>query len=457
MPLPPPSPILVQTLIPFVRSSWIGSLLFSVTVAAAVFLPGVSAIAMLSIWAERRLAARIQSRLGPNRVGPLGLLQSIADGVKLLLKEDLQPADADRFLFQLAPYLVFVPMFAAFLVLPFGPNLTFEPRLNVGVFWLLASVGVEVVGVILAGWASNNKWSVYGAMREACQMISYEVPLGLSIIIAVMAAGTLNLVQLGHLQGGGLHTWIICRNPVVLGAYAICFIASLASNKRAPFDLPESESELVAGYHTEYSGLRFSFFFFAEYAGMFLVAGVQTALFLGGWNDPFGLIGFYYHRLTADPVHLNVVALLGLNAIAAGVFVSKCAAIVLVQMWIRWTLPRPRIDQVLYACVKVLLPMVCVLLLAAAVWQLFLPEMPGLPWRDYNPWKPADFAAAGAGGAWGVQMGLALLLLSGFAAIVGWIAYAFATRGNVMQRRFEAELIPLRVHHGAGATVGAAR
>src|SRR3954466_1089957 len=192
---------------------------YSFLIVMLLFLPFISIVAMLSIWAERKGAGHIQSRLGPNRVGPIGILQSIADGIKLIVKEDLIPRDADKFLFRLAPYLAFAPVFAAFVALPFGPQMTFEPRLNVGVFYVLAVLSVEVMGVILAGWASNNKWSVYGAMREACQMVSYEIPLGISIIIGVMAAGTLNLVALGHMQSGGIHTWVIYRNPFVFAAF----------------------------------------------------------------------------------------------------------------------------------------------------------------------------------------------------------------------------------------------
>jgi NADH-quinone oxidoreductase subunit H len=410
------------------------TVLFQAVLVAAVFVPVISAVAMIGIWAERRVAARIQSRLGPNRVGPFGLLQSIADGVKLLMKEDLLPRDADGFLFQLAPYLTFTPVFAAYLALPFGLEMTFEPRLNVGVFWLLAILSVEVMGIILAGWASNNKWAIYGAMREACQMVSYEIPLGIAIIIGVMTAGTLNLVQLGFIQGGGIHTWIIFRNPFVFAAFVVYFIASLASNKRAPFDLPESESELVAGFHTEYSGLRFSFFFFAEYAAMFVVAGIQTSLFLGGWNDPFGLIGYYHHQFTANPLAVNTAGLIVLNLIGCGIFTTKCAIIVLVQMWVRWTFPRPRIDQVLYVCIKVLLPMACALLLGATLWQLFVPERSGVPWEQYNPWNLRDWIANATGGAWITQVILAVIGLSITFVTLSWIGYAFVTGRNIKQR-----------------------
>jgi NADH-quinone oxidoreductase subunit H len=411
-------------------------LIYSVVIIATAFVGVVMSSAILGIWGERKVSAHMQSRIGPNRVGKFGLLQSFADGIKLLTKEDLTPRDADRPMFLLAPYIAFAPVFAAFLALPFGPEMTFEPRLAVGVFYILAILAIEVMGVILAGWASNNKWAIYGAMREACQIVSYEIPLGLSIITVVLCAGTLNLVHLGHLQSGGLHTWLIFRNPFTLAAFLVYFVASLASNKRAPFDLPESESELVAGYHTEYSGFRFGVFFFAEYAAMFVVAGIQTSLFLGGWNDPFGLLGWLHEKYLVAPGGPNAWGLIAVNLLGVGMFLGKCTLLICVQMWVRWTLPRPRIDQVLYACVKVLLPLACVLLIGAALWTLFIPERAGIPWRDYRPFIAGDWE--GSYGTLITQSLLALLGLAFTGATLGWITYAALTAKRVRKRLSEA-------------------
>ena len=435
------NPTLIQQLLPRLFQGEAGAIVgvaWSVVLVLGVFLPFVSVFAMLAIWMERKVSATMQSRIGPNRVGPFGLLQSLADGIKLILKEDLIPGNADQLLFRLAPYLAFVPVFAAFLVLPFGPEWTFESRISSGLFWILAVLSLEVMGVILAGWASNNKWAIYGAMREACQVVSYEIPLGMSVIVAVMAAGTLNLVELGHLQSGGMHTWLIFRNPFTLIAFFVYFVASLASNKRSPFDLPESESELVSGFHTEYSGLRFSFFFFAEYAGMFVVGGIQTALFLGGWNDPFGLIGLYHQKWTESN---NAVALMGLNAVAAGVFILKAMVIVFVQMWMRWSLPRPRIDQVLYVCVKVLMPIASVLLLGAAIWPLLVPDSHPLPWHGFNPFRYGDWARNGAVGALVTQTFLTLVGVAAMGAVVVWVVMAWLNRNSVSPRLSHAEPI----------------
>jgi len=432
-------------------SPWL-ELAYSLAIIAVPITGLVALIGMIAIWGERKVAGHIQSRPGPNRVGPFGLFQSIADGIKLILKEDLIPRQADRPLFRMAPYLAFAPVFAAFVALPFGPEMTFEPRLNAGVFFILAVLSVEVMGVILAGWASNNKWSVYGAMREACQMVSYEIPLGLSIIVAVMAAGTLNMVQLGLLQGGGLHTWLIFRNPFTFLAFILFFVASLASNKRAPFDLPESESELVAGFHTEYSGMRFAFFFFAEYAAMFVVGAVAAALFLGAWHDPFGLLGYYHQRFTAQGALGGLVAV---NLIGAAIFTAKASLIVFVQMWLRWTLPRPRIDQVLYACVKVLLPMACVVMLGAAVWQLFVAEPVGIPWAPapvgYEPFSLAGYRAAGWTASLVAQIILSAVGVGLFLAVCGWVMYAALHARRVRPRLFEPSPIADKRQEIAGA------
>jgi NADH-quinone oxidoreductase subunit H len=368
-------------------------------IVALFYLSGISVIAMFSIWWERKIAGHMQSRLGPMHVGLWhGWAQSIADGVKLILKEDLRPDGADVFLFRLAPYLAFAPVFAAFLALPFGPQFIFEGGLNIGVLYLLAVLAVEVMGVILAGWASNSKWSIYGAMREACQMVSYEIPLGIAIICGVLVAGTLDLLELGYLQGGGLQHWFIFHNPFVFLSFLVYFVASLASNKRAPFDLPEAESELVAGFHTEYSGLRFSFFFFAEYASMFVVGGIQAALFLGAWNSPLGSWDPVYNLIhydsalaaqgyfsgavnaahgwgeTARAMGLSSTGLWVLNLYSLAWFVGKAMTVIFIQMWLRWTLPRIRIDQVLHACVKVLLPASLVMFGGTAVWLWLVPQ-----------------------------------------------------------------------------------
>jgi NADH-quinone oxidoreductase subunit H len=323
------------------------------------------------IWWERKVAGRIQSRLGPMRVGGWhGWAQSFADGVKLLLKEDLVPKDADALLFRFAPYLAIIPSLMAFLALPFGVGYMFR-QLDVALVFILGMLSVEVVSVIMAGWASNNKWSVYGAMREACQMVSYEIPMGMALLVPIVCVGSLSLTTIGEAQSGGWFTWLAFSNPFAFLAFVSYFIASLASCKRAPFDLPEAESELVAGFHTEYSGLRWSMFFFAEYASMFVVAALASILFLGGWHSPLpsswgavldgwagggGLLGLFGAGLKgllfSGPIWLML----------------KSVFLIYVQIWLRWTLPRIRIDQVLYACVQVLLPLTMFVLLGTAMW-----------------------------------------------------------------------------------------
>ena len=307
----------------------------------------VCIVAIIGIWGERKVSGRIQSRLGPMRTGAWhGWAQSLADGLKFIQKEDLIPREADQPLFRLAPYVTFVPAFCAYLAIPFGVGWVFHDS-DVGLLFVLAMLAIEVLGVIMAGWASNSKWSLYGAMREGCQLVSYEIPMGLSLLAAVLSVGSLSLVELGRVQDGGWFSWLLFQNPFLFLAFFTYYIASLASCKRAPFDLPEGESELVAGFHTEYSGFRFVMFFFAEYVGMFAVSALATIIFLGGWNSPVAGL--------ASPLW----------------FVLKSTFLVWVQMWIRWTLPRIRIDQVMHACVKYLLPFTLLLFVGSSLWQLY--------------------------------------------------------------------------------------
>jgi len=324
-------------------------------------------IPVYTIWWERKVAGRIQSRLGPMRVGGWhGWAQSPADGIKLLLKEDLIPANADKVLFRLAPYLAIIPAALGFVALPFATTYVFR-TLDVALVFILGVLGVEVFSVILSGWASNNKWSVYGAMREACQMVAYEIPMGMAVMVPVVVAGTLNLGKIGDAQSGGWFSWLAFSNPFAFVAFVVYYIASLASCKRAPFDLPEAESELVAGFHTEYSGIRWSFFFFAEYVVMFIVSGLATILFMGAWHSPLPMV---WGERVAEFLGGGVLAR-GVNGLLFNGpiwFIAKCVFFLYVQIWLRWTLPRIRIDQVLYGCVQVLLPLTMVLLLGTAIW-----------------------------------------------------------------------------------------
>src|SRR5438093_5017211 len=243
--------------------------------------------------AERKVAAFIQVRLGPMRVGPYGILQPLADGIKLMLKEDIVPAGADKWIFTLAPVISLVPAFIVFAVIPFGPTEAFTimghkvgyviTDLNIGVLYVLSISSVGIIGIILGGWASNSKYPLLGALRSAAQMVSYEVALGFSIMGVLMLSGTLSLVSIVEAQKNS-HFWYVFLQPV---AFILFFICGVAETNRAPFDLPEAESELVAGFHTEYSGFRFSLFFLAEYANMLTVAAMAVTLLWGGWMRPF--------------------------------------------------------------------------------------------------------------------------------------------------------------------------
>lgn len=346
--------------------------------SAVLILNVIAGGALVFIWAERKIAARIQDRLGPTRTGGrFGWLQSLADGIKLLAKEDLMPDGADALLFRIAPYVSFCASFCAFIALPFAFDVVGQ-RLNVGVFFVVAVLGLEVFGVILAGYASASKWSLFGAMREAAQVVSYEVPLGMCVVVPVMLAGSMDLVTIGEKQAGWASNWFVFHDPFTFIIFWVYYTCALASVNRAPFDLAEAESELVAGFHTEYSGLRWSFFFMAEYGSMFLVSALAAILFLGGWNGPVPvseLLGLSDGTAVNAPYALRLLGCLNL--------LLKATAGVLIMMWIRWTLPRLRIDQVMTTCLKYCTPIAAAMFAGVMLWQLFLPG--GLvPGSDQN-------------------------------------------------------------------------
>ncbi|MBO0932103.1 complex I subunit 1/NuoH family protein [Fibrella aquatilis] len=344
---------------------------------------------VVGVYTERKVSAFMQDRLGPMEVGKWGLLQLIADLLKLLQKEDIVPRAADRKLFLLAPAVIFASVFAGYAVLPLTPDFQASGA-AVGIFYLMAILSFDVVGILMAGWASNNKYSLFGAIRSVAQMVSYEIPLGLAILCAVLMGQTLNLQELSFQQGiyssqtnylfglkatgidvtswGGIFTWNILRNPFLLFVYVIFFICTLAESNRAPFDLPEGESEIVSGFQTEYSGMRWALLFLSEYAMMLLVSFLGAILFLGSWNTPLPNIGPV--RL-ADWTSGEPGTIWG-NVTGTFWLFGKAFLAVLVQMWVRWTLPRIRIDQMMYLCWKVLTPAGLLLLLISAVWRLLM-------------------------------------------------------------------------------------
>ena len=340
-------------------------------------LPFLIAYTVLVVYAERKLSAFMQDRLGPMEVGYYGLLQTVADLLKLLQKEDIVPASAQRWLFKAAPILIFLPVFAGFAVLPLSPTWS-GAGIQAGVFFLLAIISLDVVGIVAAGWGSHNKYSSLGTLRSIAQIISYEIPLGLAVICVCVISGSLDLQQISVLQAtgntnalflgipglptsaiGGFLTWSVFQTPLLLIVWVIFFIASLAECNRAPFDLPEAESELVAGFHTEYSGFRFAIIMLAEYAMMLLVSLLGVILFWGSWNSPLPNLGFI---VLADWT----------NGPVWGVFwlITKSVVMVAIQIWVRWTFPRLRIDQLLNLSWKYLTPAALLLLLICIWWKL---------------------------------------------------------------------------------------
>jgi NADH-quinone oxidoreductase subunit H len=317
----------------------------------------------LGSYLERKFSADMQQRIGPNRAGflPFGLMQVLADTFKTLQKEDLIPDGADRFLFRTAPYICILGAFSSFAAIPFSEH-AYLAGLNIGIYYILCVSSLMAVGVVLAGWASNSKWTLLGGIRSAGQMISYEIPIALSLVTVAMYAGTLDMGEITAAQRTGWNIGFWNSNIFVTLTFPIYWIAGLAECNRTPFDLPEAESELVAGYFTEYSGLRFAFFAIAEYAEMFVVCSIGTVLYFGGFYLPF-----------EDKLPL-VQNLSGgwLSILHFWTFLAKVWFLIFIMIWIRWTLPRYRIDQLMNLCWKALLPLAFVNFMGTACWMALI-------------------------------------------------------------------------------------
>ena len=327
---------------------------------------------LVYVYAERKVSAFMQDRIGPNRVGPKGVLQTLADTIKLLFKEAIFPRGVDKKLFILAPVLVNVGAFMPFLVIPWGGRLS-PVDLNVGVFYVVAIASLSTVGLIMAGWASNNKYSLFGAMRSAAQIVSYEIPAVMVLLLPVMLVGSLSLKDITVAQSGGLQNWFIFWYfPIMPVAFVVFFTAGLAETNRAPFDIPEAESELVAGFHTEYSGMFFAMFFMAEYTEMFVFSAVASVLFFGGYLAPHP-------------------ALQQIGPVPMGWFWiwAKAWSLVFVMMWLRWTLPRSRVDQLMHIAWKVLLPISLGLVVLVGGLALWPATASGFPWDRWVAWPIA--------------------------------------------------------------------
>lgn len=345
---------------------------------AIVLFSFLAGFTLFAVYAERKVAGFVQDRLGPMETGKFGSLQTIADILKLLQKEFISPANSDKILFAAAPVIVFVAVYLGFAAMPWAPDLA-PAALNLGLFYVIAIISIEAIGVLMAGWGSNNKFSLLGALRAVAQIVSYEIPAGLALIAAVMVTQTLNMQEMTINQGilsnekllflglwdvseiGGFFAWNIFQAPHLILAYIIYFIASLAECNRAPFDIPEAESELVSGYHTEYGGLRFAFFFLAEYCMMFLVSMIGVVLFLGGWNTPLPNIGMLKFAEWTTGIWWGI-----------GWILIKTLLIVGFQILVRWTLPRLRVDQLMNLCWKILTPLAFVCMAISGVWRIMV-------------------------------------------------------------------------------------
>jgi NADH-quinone oxidoreductase subunit H len=387
---------------------------------------------------ERKISAFMQARLGPMRVGPWGLLQPIADGLKLLVKEDFVPGNADRWIFFVAPYIAVVAAFIVLAVVPFGPDWGVITDVNIGVLFVLAVSSVGVLATILAGWSSNSKYALLGALRSSAQMVSYEVSMGLSIIGALMFARTLSLSGIVGAQASD-SIWFLVYQPI---GFVIFVISGIAENNRAPFDLPEAESELVAGFHTEYSGMRWSLFFMAEYAAMVVVTAVATTLYLGGWYFPF------VYRLTEAHGYHNLYV-----ALSVFVFLAKAGLLLYLYFWLRWTLPRFRYDQLMDIGWKWLLPASLINIVVSAIAIATLQGLDGWGGRHTIDSIANGLNLTASGKAIAIAFGIGnLLLTAAILSVINWRSRDF----NLKKQRRKIRLADLPKGRPAVAPASAA-
>jgi len=387
-------------------------------------------VTLVALWVayatylERKISAFMQARLGPMRVGPWGLLQPIADGLKLLVKEDFIPENADRWIFFFAPYIAVASAFIVFSVIPFGPDWAVIADVNIGLLLVLGVSSVGVLALILAGWSSNSKYALLGGLRSSAQMVSYEVAMGLSLIGALMFARTLSLSGIVYAQGSD-SIWYIVYQPA---GFLLFLISGIAENNRAPFDLPEAESELVAGFHTEYSGMRWSLFFMAEYAAMVVVAAVATTVYLGGWYFPF------VHRLE-EMGHHNLYVL-----VSTLVFLVKASIILYIYFWLRWTLPRFRYDQLMDIGWKWLIPSALINIGLSAIAVFTVQALNG--WRGMKTIEFLDRGLNLTATGKGVMIGfgvVGLFLTASLLARINWRSRDF----NLRTQRRNIKLVNL--------------
>ena len=336
-----------------------------------LMLIGATVGVLVATWLERKISAAAQQRIGPEFQGPFGLLVPVADGLKLVFKEDIVPAKADRWLFTLGPILVVLPVFLSYLIVPFGQNLVIT-NIGMGVFLWIALSSIQPIGLLMSGYASNNKYSLLGGLRAAAQSISYEIPLALSVLAIAMMSNSLSTIDIVNQQSNfGILGWNIWRQPL---GFLIFWIAALAECERLPFDLPEAEEELVAGYQTEYSGMKFALFYLSSYINLVLSSLLVAILYLGGWHSPIpiSLLSDWLGLSATDPILQVITAGIGIT-----MTVFKAYILVFLAILIRWTVPRVRIDQLLDLGWKFLLPVGLVNLLLTAALKLAFPSVFG--------------------------------------------------------------------------------